>query len=248
MDLLAGINPGAAAAYAQHALATPSDPDEWAVSLRNYALGGPLSSTQAYLQGKFREMLSNDSWRSNPSVGYLEAFDTAVYTHDTALAPVFSGMIRNTATGQQAVTHAAYLAMDRLVIEDPVNVLSQLESQPGLMQGRELTRANYFARADTGDPAQKALLEQYLLDQTRTPAELNSFAAIYPNENFMLSNNLLSQTQTPSSGQIAARDRQALATVQEWLGDPRFQQLTPQLHAIQARLQAFVQQENSPPR
>jgi hypothetical protein len=56
----------------------------------------------------------------------------------------------------------------------------------------------------------------------------------------MISNNLLTQTQTPTYANIVAQDRQALSTVQAWMADPRFQTLQPQLQAISARLQAIL--------
>lgn len=244
LDLLAQIDPRVAGQYALQILSTPGSPDEWAVSLRNYALAGPLSATQPFMQAKLREMLANSAWRADPSAGYLEAFDTAVYTHDTGLTPALSQLMAD--KENRAVVHAAYLAMDRLVIEEPAAVLGQLEADPGLMQGHEQTRADYFARADAGEPRQKALLESYLLDPNRTAQELNTFAAIYPNENYMVSNNLLTQCNTPANADIVARDQQALAAVEGWMADPRFQALAPQLQTIHDRLRMFLGQAAAP--
>jgi len=238
LDMLAQIDPQAASQVAMQILSTPGSPDEWAICLRNFALGGTPAETQAYLESKFLEMLANSAWRGNPSDGYLEAFDAAVYTHDTALTPAFSQLIAD--NGNRAVAHAAYLALDRLVISDPAAVLTQLEAQPSLMQGHEMTRADYFARADAANPQQKAVLESYLLDPNRTQQELQAFAAIYPNQNYMISNNLLTQIQTPTYTDIVARDRQALSTVQGWMSDPRFQALEPQLQSISTRLQTIL--------
>jgi len=240
LDLLEQIDPKAASQYALQILATPGSPDEWAISLRNYALGGSPLATQAFLEQKLQEMLANSAWRTDPSVGYLEAFDTAVYTHDTALTPALSQLMAN--KDDRAVAHAAYLTLDRLVLSDPAAVLSQLAAQPDLMQGHELTRADYFARADPSDPQQKALLESYLLDPNRSQQELNTFAGLYPNENYMISNNLLTQTQTPTYTDIVARERSALSAVQGWMSDPRFQALQPQLQTMSNRLQMFVGQ------
>ena len=240
MDLLEKVDPQAAAQYALQILSTPGSPDEWAISLRNYALGGDASATQSLLEEKIQEMLSNGAWRANPSVGYLEAFDAAVYTHDTALTPNLSHLIGD--NRNPAVAHAAFLALDRLVLSDPAAVLTQLQSQPDLMAGHEQTRADYFARADASDSRQKALLEGYLLDPNRTQQELNAFAGIYPNQNYMISNNLLTQSDTPTYTQVVARDREALTTVQGWMGDPRFQALQPQLQTLNNRLTTLLQQ------
>jgi hypothetical protein len=240
LDLLAQVDPQAASQYAMQILSTPGSPDEWAISLRNYALGGSPAATHAFMESKLAEMLANGAWRNDPSVGFLEAFDTAVYTHDTALTPTLSQLMAD--KDNRAVAHAAYLTLDRLVLSDPATVLGQLESQPDLMQGHELTRADYFARADPGDPQQKAVLESYLLDPNRTQQELNAFAGVYPNENYMISNNLLTQTQTPTYTDIISRDRTALSVVQGWMSDPRFQTVQPQLQTMANRLQMFVNQ------
>src|SRR5262249_33108009 len=112
---------------------------------------------------------------------------------------------------------------------------------PELMQGRELTRANYFARGDVRDPQQRALLESYLLDPARSPEELRTFAGLYPSGNFMISNNLLTSVQTPTGEELAASDREALKAVEQWLNDSRFARVQPQLRQIQARLRGFVE-------
>ncbi len=238
LDLLAQIDPQAAGQYAMQILESPSSPDEWAICLRNYARYDATAAGQAYLQSKIQEMIANAAWRQDPSIGYLEAFDTIVYSHDTALTPNLAGLVSD--PNNKAVAHAAYLALDRLTIQDPATVLSQLEAQPALMQGHELTRANYFARADISDPTQQSLVESYLLDPNRSQQELNTFAALFPNENFMLSNNLLTQDQTPTGAQIIQKDQAALGVVQTWIADPRFQPVLPQLQTMQKRLQVFV--------
>ena len=91
----------------------------------------------------------------------------------TNLAPELSGLLRQ--TENRAVAHAAYLAQDRLVLKEAGAVLRMLEAQPGLMNGREQTRANFFARARVTDPEQKQLLEDYLLDSRLTGEELEAF-------------------------------------------------------------------------
>src|SRR6185369_3033685 len=130
-----------------------------------------------------------------PSTGFREAFDVAVYLGGANLLPELTALVRR--TDNQAVSHAAFLALDRLAISDPAAVLNKLQTQPELMQGREVTRANYFARADAGDAQQKVALENYLLNPQLNSAELNTFAGLYPNANYMISYNLLTRTQTP---------------------------------------------------
>jgi hypothetical protein len=215
-------------------------PDEWAVALRNLASGDSSADGRALLQQKTLALLQYEPWQQNPSAGYLEAFDVAVYLGGTDLLPALSGLVRQ--QENSAVNHASYLALDRLVINNPAATLGALEDAPDLMQGREATRADYFARADVRDPQQREVLEKYLLNPALSASELQTFAGTYPSANFMISPNLLTQTPTPDHGSLASRDEQSLAVVQQWMADPRFSNLAPALQKITARLQVFVQQ------
>ena len=142
------------------------------------------------------------------------------------------------------MAHASYLALDRLVINNPTATLTALLADPSLMQGREATRADYFARADVGDPQQRQILENYLLNPQISPAEIATFAGIFPNANYMISPNLLTQTQTPNHDALVNRDAASLNVVQQWLADPRFAQLHPSLEKTEMRLAGYVQQES----
>jgi hypothetical protein len=240
LDYLGQIDRPAAGALAAQILSSYTTPDEWAISLRNYAWANPGPDTQAFLQDKARQLLGNADWAKDPSAGYLEAFDAIVYAHGTALTPNLATLVRD--KDNPASAHAAYLAMDRLTILEPAAMLKQLVEQPELMTGREQTRANFMARANFGDPEQRTLVEQYLLDPARDPAELDTFASLFPNANYMISNNLLTSTAIPGSGQLAAEVRAALATVEQWQNDPRFARIQPLLAKMHERLEYFDQQ------
>jgi hypothetical protein len=126
-----------------------------------------------------------------------------------------------------------------LVIAQPETVLGALAAAPEWMQGREETRANYFARADVRDAGQRRVVEEYLLNPVISAAELQKFAGLYPNANYMVSQNLLTRVQTPTQAELAARDRQALAVVNEWLQDARFAGRRRELEAMRRRLEGF---------
>jgi hypothetical protein len=238
LDYLIQIDPQAAGAYAEKILRFPNSPDEWAVSFRAYALAYPTPEAKAFLQRKVREMTGIQDWRENPSTGFLEAFDVIVYTRDKESTPELADWVRQ--PDNRALAHAAYLTLDRLVQAEPTQVLGQLQLHPELLEGREGTRADYFARADVRDPQQRKVLENYLLDPARSTVELQKFAATYPNANYMVSYNLLTQTRTPTGDEIVARDREARRVVQEWMDDARFANLCPQLQVIKSRLEQFV--------
>ncbi len=245
LDELARLDPAAAADYAKVILAGMDSPDEWAVALRDLAVGDSSAEGRALLQQKTAQMLQYAPWQQNPSVGYLEAFDAAVYLGGTDLLPTLSDLVRQ--PDNPAVAHASFLALDRLVIANPAAELAALEAAPDLLQGREATRADYFARSDVRDPQQRQVLESYLLNPAISPSELQAFAGIYPNANYMISPNLLTQTPTPDHNGLLSRDAQSLAVAQQWMADPRFSGLVPVLQRITSRFQMFVQQAGPAP-
>src|SRR5215468_7715999 len=67
MDYLGRIDKPAAGRIAMEVLSQYTTPDEWAVSLRNFAWANPDSAGYGYLRLKAREFLANGGWRKNPS-------------------------------------------------------------------------------------------------------------------------------------------------------------------------------------
>jgi hypothetical protein len=241
LDYLAQVDPAAARAVAEEIFATKSSADEWAIALRNYARGDSSPNARAGLQAKVMELLRHEPWQRDPSIGYLEAFDVAVYAGGSEVTAALTDLVR--LKDNDAVARAAFLALDRLSLSEGARLLEQLAAQPELMTGREATRANYFARAQVGDPAQRVVLERYLLNPAMAPDELTRFAGLYPNASFMISHNLITRTETPEGATLARQDREALLAVEGWIADPRFARVKPQLETIRNRLLKFV----SPP-
>jgi hypothetical protein len=158
------------------------------------------------------------------------------------LVPTLTFLLQQ--TNNQAVVHASFLALDRMVISQPAEMFTELLEHRAALEGRELTRAGYFARANVGDPAQRTLLESYLLDSGIGPEELNAFVGLYPNANYMISHNLITENATPDGASLRLRDQAALRVTEEWLTDPRFQALRPELARIKQRLENFAQSDN----
>lgn len=240
LDYLAQIDPTAAAEYAKVILSSKDSPDEWALALRNLARGDATAEARALLTEKTGELLNAHDWQQNPAASYLEAFDTAVYLGGTNFVPALAGMVN--LQNNPALAHAAFLSLDRLVINDPTAMLSALLAQPELLTGRDAVRADYFARADMSNPQQLELIQNYLLNPQTSAAELQQFAGIFPNGNFMVSDNLLTESPVLDPGEIKRRDAASLNAVQTWITDPRFAKVQPELQRIQTRLQEFVRQ------
>ena len=237
LDLLGQIDPLAAAAYARIVLERMDSPDEWAVCLRNVARASPTPESRSYLQQRFSMLLQQGAWQGNPSVGFLEAFDLAVFLGGAEFIPALSHLVRNEENPTAA--HAAFLALDRLTLNEPTTVLRMFIDRPDLLDGREAIQAGYFARADVRDPTQRELLERYLLASNRSAQELIAFAELFPNANLMVSHNLLTRTVTFSNEDLRQKDQATIATINSWLNDPKFNHLVGVLKRLQERLNSY---------
>lgn len=238
LDYLARIDSAAAAEYAREVLRSYGSADEWAVAFRSYALANDSLDDRRFLRERFAAMVTHEPWRQNPSTGFLEAFDVAVFVGGTDLFPLLGDAVRD--VGSPAVARAAYLALDRLVLREPATALARWQRNPSLLAGREETRACYFARADVTQPEQREVVERYLLDPARSTVELNAFARLFPNANFMVSPNLLSGPPALTHDELVRRDRAALEVVEAWEADPRFAMLQPHLTRVADRLREYL--------
>ena len=241
LDNLGAIDPKAAAEIARGILIKPESPDEWAICLRNLAKGDSSEEAQRFLRDRLRILLRHEPWQNNPSIGYLEAFDTTVYIGGYQLVPELTRLMR--LTNNPGVAHAAFLAVDRLAANEPAATLSSLAEDWTLMQGREATRAGFFARADVSNAEQRQLVERYLLTLPPGSPELDAFADVFPNENYRISKNLLTVTPPRSGSVIQQRDRATLLVIEEWMAEKRFQGVLPQLRTVQNRLRTFTAPE-----
>jgi len=203
------------------------------------------AEANAYLIERTEALIGNPAWQANPSVGYLNAFDVLVHTNATASTPLLSGLIQQ--KDRRDLAHAGFLTLDRLVQRNPADELTRLAADTALQASRPEMTAQQFARADLRDETQREIVKSWLLDPARTATELRSFAAVYPNNNRFISNNLLT-TETEQSGTaLAEHDRQVLEIINSWAADPAFQPVAEQLRTMTARLTGFVGTPQIPP-
>ena len=245
LDTLLAIDPESAAQISREILAKTTTADEWALALRNVGKVGKSPDANAYLIEKTEALIANPAWQASPSVGYLNAFDVLVHTHATASTPLLSSLIQQ--KDRRDLAHAGFLTLDRLVQRDTAAVLPLLAADHALLASRPEMVAQQFARADLRDPTQQEIVRTWLLDPARTATELRSFAAVYPNNNRFVSNNLLT-TESPQSGaDLATHDREVLEIVKNWSEDPAFQPIADHLRTMIARLNQFVGTPHRPP-
>lgn len=245
LDWLGQIDPHQALIVSQQILATSTDADEWAVSLRNYARTSTDSQSRDFLRTKTEDLIQNPAWRANPSIGFFQSFDVLVHTHSTESTGLLSDLVADTTPQGAAIAHAAFLTLDRLTFREPAIMMEQLAARQNLTQSRGEMVANMFARADLRDPGQQQLVRAYLLDPARTEAELDGFTGVYPNANFSISKNLLSENLTLNSTEIIARIEGARGIVDVWLADPAFAPVKSHLTTLQLRLTTLMRQSSS---
>ena len=145
---------------------------------------------------------------------------------------------------RQDLAHAAFLTLDRLVQREPVKMLARLGEDHYLRQSRPQMTAQQFARADLRDATQRAIVKSWLLDTARTSTELENFSAIYPNNNKLISHNLLTSEEQVPGELLQAHDREALAVIQGWKVEPDFGSRTRYLEVMERRLSQFVDRAN----
>jgi hypothetical protein len=245
LDALLAIDPAAAATLGRVILTTPTSADEWALALRNVGRVESGAEAKALLIERTEALIGNPAWQANPSVGYLNAFDVLVHTNATASTPLLSGLIQQ--KDRADLAHAGFLTLDRLVQRNPADVLPRLAADTALLASRPEMTAQQFARADLRDETQREIVKSWLLDPARTATQLRSFAAVYPNNNRFISNNLLTSEPPQAGADLAEHDRQALEIINAWSADPAFQPVAEQLRSMTARLTGFVGTPQTPP-
>lgn len=233
LDVLGQISRGtrsdAAAKVSRAILESKDSADEWALALRNVAWHEP--GAKPYLAGKMREMLAHEPWRARPSAGMLEAFDVIVFAEDTALVPDLAAMQR---TGSRELQYAAAIALDRLAEQGPLEVMTYLNTHPTELADRPLLRADYYAKADLAQIAQRAAVEIYLGRPDVTAEEKVKLLKGLATPATFVAETLLTEPPPPDDG--TARLAALARATSDWLAAERFPDLRPHLQQLQQRL------------
>jgi len=218
---------GEGAALSRLVLAVKSSADEWALALRNVAWAEP--SGGGFLAAKFREMITHELWLAKPSAGFLEAFDTAVFLRDPSVMQPLEQL------GERPeVDRAAAVALDRLAEANPLGVMNYLNQNPGAFSRRPMVRADFFAKADLSQPAQRAVLEAYLARADVLLPEKTKLVEALAAPGSFVAETLFSSAAPPvdDDARVAAVER----VTAEWIAARRFPELTSALADLQRQL------------
>jgi hypothetical protein len=222
------LRSGDAAEVSRAILETKDSPDEWALALRNVAWAEPQS--RAYVAGKVREMMAHQAWRDAPSDGMLEALDVAVWTRDATLVPE----LVEARSANQALSHAVDIALDRMAESAPLDVMTYLNTHPATLAERPLLRADYFAKADLADGAQRSQVEMYLGRPDVAADEKSKLLRALVTPASFVSDTLV--TAPPPADDGSARRAALAQATGDWLRTNRFPSLKTQLMEVQERL------------
>lgn len=215
LDLLLSVDPLAALEVAHAIMDDSQSPDEYALALRNLASNDLDGDLKNELRLRLERMIETKSWSANPSAGFLEALDAAVLLADKQMFDTIARLQGEAAaSGNSSLARAGLMALDRMLVRDPSLLVQSFGAGPGLPDLSPDQRASLMSRLDITDPDQRELFSRYVSAPNHGPAELEYFAAVFPNGNFLRGNWLITAADVTHS--IASRreeDRKVLAEI-----------------------------------
>lgn len=242
LDWLQKFDPSIALEVSRQIMDEKQSPDEYAVALRNLAWNDLEGDLKKELSDRLDQMLQVSDWKQNPSAGFLEALDASVELADDQ---TFSEILQLSQEASQAanrdLSRAAFLTLDRMAVRDPNLVLRSFQSN-ALAGASPEQRASLLSRLDLALPAHRESLEKYLSSADFGSEELDYFAEIFPNGNYIHGNWLITAGEVTHS--IASRleaDRRALAEIEKWIAQGVVKQSNKTIVRIRERLQVQIE-------
>ena len=235
LDWLADFDPPSARAYSEK-IYQSSDPDEWAVALRNHFR--IVGSVEPAFVARVKEMFGREAWFQSPSGGFVESMDFAVAIGGPDGWSILTGVL---ARGD-GLRRVALAALDAWTIQDRSTAITQLvQSGQTSSPVDSQTRAALLARADVRDTTQKDHVRDYLLSPRAGREEKAEFLRQFPNQNMILGHRLVTTTRPTSWKGGAELDAVALRFVDDLIRSGAVQGLRVELEASRERLQRFVE-------
>lgn len=234
LDRLGQLDPTTAAKYSQRIYERFGSADEWAIAMRNDWRVAVQTGGIASVRNRVLELLDNPGWATDPSIGFLEAFDVAVATLSWEAVPRFERWL--TSGESKPLQKAAWLALDRLAIESPTDFTTQLILNPEWLATQPSIRAGLMARANIAIEPDRLGVEAYLRRGDLSDVEGRRFFELYPNVTGSVSQNLVTVARLVSLSEAAHRDQRALQGVRDWLERPEFSRWHSNLKQAEARL------------
>ncbi len=239
LNWIGEIDANIAADYSWKIFEQSSSPDEWALALRNYGRVLDHPGTDDYFTSQVRALIANQTWQANPTRGYLEAFDSAVFS---AVPVVIEDLLEVCFTSNHKGTRlAATMALDNIAGDNPLAVARIITQQGSMIENKPTFRASLMSRLDPVLPEHVEVLTDYLLNPAFSTEEKQVFAKAFPNHNDFASHYLLSN-QPPRSLHLMARiDFAALELIRKCQENPAFRDKLELLDVMETQLRKHVE-------
>lgn len=210
LDLLPSLDPVAALEMAREIMDQRTSPDEYALALRNMAWNDLEGDLKIELSGRFMDLLESP-WLDQPSAGFLEAFDIAVEVGGRQMFDRLVALAGEvTAKSNTAASRAAFMSLDRMVVRDRGLLSTAFSTNAGWMDFAPQQRASLMSRLDITEPGQRDVFSRYL-STPHAVGELEYFAKVFPNENFLYGHRLVTADDaTPTIDEVKAADARVL--------------------------------------
>lgn len=193
LDLLPSLDPELALEFSRAVMDQKSNPDEYALALRNLAWSDLNGDMHQELMDRLNQMIQVVDWASKPSAGFLEALDAAVFVSDNQSFEILESLHQAAEqSGDVGLKRATFIALDRVVLRNPESLVRAFENQAGLSEMTPSLRASLMSRLDIANDTQRGIFTRYLADPSLGDQELNYFAGIFPNGNYIHGNWLMS--------------------------------------------------------
>ena len=220
LDVLPTLDPDAALAAARDIIGRRQSQDEYAMALRNIAWNDLDGDMSTELSTGFSAMLDQPGWQADPSDGFHEAFDVAVELGSAAmleeLAELVGGQKPAGSPAKLGTERAAFMALDRIAQRQPAALVEIFSRDPDFLAHAPRHRAALMTRLDPRVPEQRALLVRYLERQDHRQRELEYFAGLFPNANYIKGYRLVtSDEDIPDIAERQQTDREMLAVMRE---------------------------------
>jgi hypothetical protein len=187
--------------------------DEYALCLRNLAWNDFEGDLRPELSDRFERLLKTEVWLKSPTSGWLEAMDVAVAISDPRQFGNLVGLVAGrTAEEAPELVRAVGIALDRMVLRNP-SLLVDASVSTDLPP---ILRASLLSRLDITREDARGVFVNYLAAGDHGEGELEYFAQLFPNGNYVVGHRLITKDEPSLS--IAARmeaDRKVLAELQK---------------------------------
>jgi hypothetical protein len=220
LDLLPSLDPSVALETARGVMDGKKSPDEYALALRNLAWNDADGDLKKELSDRLEQMINVKEWARNPSSGFLEALDAGV---EISTKQSFDAIVRlggeALAASNESLVRASFIALDRMVLRNPSLLVDTYSQDPNMSGLSPDQRASLLSRLDIADPAQRNVFVNYLSSTHHGVGELDYFASLFPNGNYVHGNWLITSGEfTHSIDSRQKADREVLAELDRLAG------------------------------